>query len=203
MPTYGTATAVKEILRADTGSTFNADQETRITGLLATASQYIEAQTGAAFGVSASETVVIETSGGDGSALFLPKGIRSVTSITENPDWSGSAWTGGTALAASDYRVAGKAQQQAFFRMITRVNGAWSGLYVIVGVWEDQYPTVPSDITNTANTVAAELFKKQQASPAGQIGPDGSVIPIRDVFRQTEIAAVIARYRVGPVIGAA
>ena len=202
MPTYGTANAVKAVLRADTSSTFNADQDTRITALLALASAYIEEQTGAQFGVSSSETIVVEPDGRDGPVLFLPKGIRSVTSITENPDWSGSAWTGGTALTTSDYRVSGKATGQNFFRTITHTDGVWSGLYVIVGVWEDQYPTVPDDITWVANTVVVELFKKQQASPAGQIGPDGSVIPLRDVFKQTEIAAVISKYRVGPVMRA-
>lgn len=201
MPTYGSANAVKAVLRADVSSTFNADQESRITTLLALASQYVESQTGAQFGVSSSETLVIETGLDSGDVLYLPKGIRSVTSITENPTWSGS-WSGGSAITSATYRLSGKATGQTFYRTITRTDGGWGGLYVIVGVWEDQYPTVPDDVTWAVNTVVVELFKKQQASPAGQIGPDGSVIPLRDVFQQTEISSVIDRYRVVSVLGA-
>jgi hypothetical protein len=201
MPTYGSANAVKAVLRADVTSTFNADQDTRITALLALASNYIESQTGAQFGVSASETIVIDTDWENGETLFLPKGIRSVTSITENPSWAGS-WTGGTAVTSATYRLTGKASGQSFYRTITRTDGSWAGNYVIIGVWEDQYPTVPDDVTWAVNTVVVELFKKQQASPAGQIGPDGSIIPLRDVFQQTEIRTVVDRYRVGSLMGA-
>lgn len=200
MPTYGSANAVKAILRADVSSTFNADQDTRITALLSLASAHIEQQTGAQFGVSSSETIVVESSYDD-EMLFLPKGIRSITTITENPTWNGS-WSGGNAIASSTYRLTGKAQSQPFYRTLTKVDGAWSGQYVIAGIWEDQYPSVPDDVTWAVNTIVVELFKKQMASPAGQIGPDGSIIPLRDVFQQTEIKNIISKYRVGSIVGA-
>lgn len=201
MPTYGSANAVKAVLRADVTSTFNADQDTRITALLSLASAYIEQQTGAQFGVSNSETIVIDIPYDNGNVLFLPKGIRNITTLTEDPTWSGS-WTGGTAIASSSYRFTGKFANQNAFRNLTRADGVWGGTYVIVGVWEDQYPSIPDDVTWAVNTVVVELFKKQMASPAGQIGPDGSIIPLRDVFQQTEIKAIIAKYRVGNIIGA-
>lgn len=202
MPTYGSANAVKAVLRADTSSTFNADQETRITALLSLASAYIENATGCQFGVSTPETIVIETGLDDGVTLWLPKGIRTLTSITEEPTWNGTTFTGGTAIGTSSYRLSDKASGQAFYRTITRTDGIWSGLYVIVGVWEDQYPTVPDDITWVVNNIVIELFKKQQASPAGNVGPDGSVIPLRDVTKQTEVQSVVHKYLVQRVIGA-
>lgn len=202
MPTYGSAAAVKTVLRADTSSTFNADQEARITALLSLASAYVEEQTGAQFGVSTAETIAVDSSLDDGEMLWLPKGIRSVSSIIESPTWNGTTWTGGTTIATSSYRLTSKVDSQSIYRTITRTDGSWSGLCVITGVWEDQYPTVPDDITWVVNNVVVELFKKQQASPAGQVGPDGSVIPLRNVFAQTEVQAVIYKYLVQRVIGA-
>lgn len=201
---YGTAARVKDLL-GNEGEDFTADQESRIGQLLEVMSRVIEERTGAIFGDATAETVE-ETADG-GSILYLSKGLRSVTSIVENPTtWSGTAWNGGTTLTTADYRLSGKLNKRATdgafatcYRTIERINGGWSGRYVITGVWEDRFATVPVDIDYLASYLAAEVFKKQKASPAGFVGPDNAVVPVRNTLNEPEVKAILNRWSVGPV----
>ena len=203
MPDYGSATAVKQMLGPD-ATVYSADDDARIAALLKMASRTVEQETGAVFGDGA--TAVREVWGEGGETLALPVGIRSVTSIVEGPTtWTGSAWTGGSALATADWRfgrgvvrqVSGSASTTAY-RTLLRVGGAWSGLYVVTGLWGDRLATVPDAITYAVNVMAKEQFKREMASPAGEIGPDGSVLPLRDWLREPAVRSAVAAWRVGP-----
>lgn len=203
MANYGSAASVKELLGPD-GGTWTAEQNNRITALLSLVSREIEHDTGAVFGSSASETREVRGQGDE--TLFLDKGIRSVTSIVENPTtWTGSAWTGGTTLAATAWRFGPRSvrnldsagTQATCYRSLLRVDGSWGGLYVVTGVWEDRVSAVPDEITSIANHVTALLFKTQIASPSASIGPDGSVVPIRNAFREPEVRRALDTWRVG------
>ena len=46
--------------------------------------------------------------------------------------------------------------------------------------------------------MAKEQFKREMASPAGEIGPDGSVLPLRDWLREPAVRSAVAAWRVGP-----
>jgi hypothetical protein len=81
--------------------------------------------------------------------------------------------------------------------------GWWPTVVVIVGTWADTDAdaTVPDDITYAANYLISERFKLEQASPAGQIGPDGSVIPVRNSLKDPLVSATMDYWRVQtPVI---
>lgn len=203
---YGSIPAVQDLLSSDgTTEAWSESQQSRMLALLETIGGLIEEATGCRFGSETPETIEVNGQGDD--TLFLDKGIRSVSSIVENPTtWTGSAWTGGTAFATTDYRLSGKEVQRidgdtdsTVYHKLLRVDGVWSGLYVITGVWEDRVANVPDDIHYLANYVAAEVFKVQKASPAGFVGPDGAVVPVRDVFRSSEFRRIIDRWAVGRV----
>jgi hypothetical protein len=193
---YGSVDAIKGLLRADVGSAFNADQEARIVALRKWASAYIEQETGRVFGVAAaSETVAVETPGNDW-LLLLPKAARTVTAVTLSPEWTGSGWTNGTPLAADEWRFA-MVQRTGEALALRRVHGwHWPSLVVVTGTWEDADAdlAVPDEIVYVANFLAAERFKLEQASPAGQIGPDGSVLPVRNVLKDPLVTAALARW---------
>lgn len=202
---YGSAARVKDLL-SNAGEDFTADQEARIAQLLEVVSRVIEEKTGAIFGDATAETVEEVAEGG--RVLYLSKGLRSVTSVVENPTtWSGTAWSGGTTLAATDYRLSGRHSKRSSdatvttcYRTIERIGGAWSGRYIITGVWEDRLATVPDDVDYLASYLAAEIFKKQKASPAGFVGPDNAVVPVRNTLNEPEVKAILDRWRVGPVM---
>lgn len=195
MALYGSSAGVKDLLNPSGNDEFSNGEESRIATLLETVSGLIESRTGAVFGAETPETVAVEGEGGN--RLFLPKGIRSLTSIVEGPDWSSGAWVNGVALTTSAYRLESQVANGAY-RTLVRMDGAWSGQYVITGVWEDRVADVPEDIHYLANYLTSEIYKKQQASPAGFVGPDGAAVPVRNTFNEPEVRAIIDRYRVGP-----
>lgn len=205
MANLGSLAGVQNLLASGGQETWTAAANARITELLAMTSRLIEEETGCLFNDSAPET--IEVNGQGDGVLFLDKGLRSVTSIVENPaTWNGTAWTGGTTLATTDYRLSGKIVRQlsessasTVYRHLLRVTGWWSGLYVITGVWEDRVPDIPDWINYIANYTAAEVYKKQKASPAGFLGPDNAVVPIRNTLNEPEITRGLAAWRVGPL----
>ena len=197
MPTYGSAADVKELLRTNTGATFSADEAARIDDLLPVVSLAIEQITGATFNSGAVTATARDQEGDGTSRLYLDMGLRSGTTITEDVTWDAGAWTNGTALTSSQYRLTGQRANGAY-RILERMDGSWNGPIVITGVWEDTYTSVPADITYIANFVTAELFKAQQASPHGLLGPEGAMVPIRNALAAPEVKLKLDYYRVGP-----
>lgn len=197
MAVYGSLAAVKKLVQATEGDEFGTDQEARMTELLPVVSVLIESETGAVFADDPTATTRVIEDVPVGRTLYLPVGLYSVTSIQANPvSWDGTVWTGGTLLAADDYRLAGQ-NRDGVYRTILGVNASWGGRYVITGIWENQVDGVPPEITYVANYAASEIFKKQNASPAGFAGPDGSVVLFRDVFKETEVRRILDMHRVG------
>jgi hypothetical protein len=200
MPLYGSPDAVKAILQATEGDVWSATVDARIAELQTLASAIIEERTGAVFlaapATPTPETVYVETDT-PSAKLYLPKGVAVLTTLVANASWDGAAWSGGTIIPNADYRLAGF-DRSGVYRTVLGVTGLWDGGYALTGTWEDQVVGVPDDITAIANLVIAELFKKEKASPAGFLGPDGAAVPIRDVFKQTEVKLVIDAHRVGP-----
>lgn len=197
MPLYGSTAGIKALLETE-ASEWPESQEARLLDFQKVVSILIEQETGATFGGDDGDiTLAVEQYGGH--LLFLPKGLRTLTSITAQPEWGLSGWTGGEVLDADTYRLP-LASSNGLVRAIRRVGGVWGtnwyGTYLVTGRWEDQADTVPDDIHYLANYVSAEIFKKQQASPAGFVGPDGAVVPIRNVFKEPEVQKILDRHRV-------
>lgn len=196
MAQYGSTAGIKTLLE-NQASDWPESQESRLLQLLNVVSILIEQETGATFGGAQDATVEVTQYGGH--LLFLPKGLRSVTSITADPEWIDGAWSGGTVLETGEYRLP-MLSANGLVRAIQRVGGlfgsGWYGTYLVAGRWEDQADTVPDDIHYLANYISSEIFKKQQASPAGFTGPDGSTVPIRNVFKEPEVQKILDRHRV-------
>ena len=201
MPGLGSTDGVKILLQATEGDSWPPDATARMEVARRLASSAIEEMTGATFHLDPDDveptTKVIEGVPA-GRTLYLPVGVYSVTGIVANPlIWDGSAWSNGMALAPSQYRLAGLGRS-GVYRTILGVDHAFGGRYVVTGVWEDQVAGIPEDLHDLANYVAAELWKKQKASPAGFTGPDGATVPIRDVFQEPDVKTIIEKHRVGP-----
>lgn len=206
MALYGSVDGIKRLLRSVDGSVFGADAEARIAILRSVASSWLEHEIGRTFGAGGggSQTLTVSTNpdaAGLYTLLLLPKGARSITQVVERPTWNGSAWTGGLALAGNVWRL-DLIQQTGEALALRRIDGiGWYGTYRVAGTWEDAGAsvdgsgTVPAEIDYAANYVAAELFKKEQASPAGQIGPDGAILPLRDVLQDPLVQAIVTKWK--------
>lgn len=194
---YGSVRGVKDLLGAS-NHTLPVEQTSRVVTALSAVSLLIEHRTGCVFGDSTPETRLEED--GNGTLLYLGRGIRTISSIVEGPAWSGSAWQGGVALAPAQYRPTSRTVTTGVYRTITRMDGAWSGSYAITGVWEDRVPDVPDDVAYFANYLTAELWKRQMMSPAASFGPDGATLPLRDVLREPEVKLFFDKWSIGPQV---
>lgn len=214
MPTYGSTAAVQQLLRANVTSTFNQDALDRIDALLATVSALIEQLTGRQFGTGAtSETVVIAGSHwfpfpswraagrlgtGLSDLLVLPKGVRTIASVTVGGVWDGSAYTDGTALTVDQYQPVYQTRTGEYLALRLVDGSSWGRPVAIAGTWEDTDAdnAVPSEITYLANFLAAERFKVEMSSAAGQFGPDGAQLPIRNVLKDPLVTAIVDKWRI-------
>ena len=200
MALYGSTQAIKNLLNATDADSWDDGKIARMVALQQAVSRIVEMQTGAVFYGDPTDITpeqrVIEAAP-VGTVLFLPWGLRSASAILEGPTWDGAAWTAGTSLTTSQYRLSGRTPS-GIYRTIAGVSRSWGGDYAITGIWEDQVPGVPEEIDYVVNFVAAEAFKEEQASPAGFVGPDGAVVPIRNALANPKVRAILDHYRIGP-----
>lgn len=198
MATIGSADGVKKLLRATPTSTFDADKEARITELLGFVTRYIERQTGRVWGEGADPAPASRyvRSYGSIDTLYLPIGVKDVTAVTYEPTWDGDLWTGGAALETTDFELAPYGATYA--TTLRRISWPYTfdGAYLITGTWADATTEIPDDITYVGNYLAAQLFKKQDASPAGFLGPDNAVMPIRQFLEEKEVVETLRAYAV-------
>lgn len=191
---YGSIDAVRELLQATENDAWDVAATNRATTLLTVVSDRIEFETGKRFGVN---PLTVQSFAVDAFTpnrlLFLPLGLRSLTSITQGAAWGGATWAGGTLLATTEYRLTGLPVSGAY-QTVLNISGLWSGQYLVSGTWENEEVDVPAGIDYLANYITAEIWKKQSASPAGFQGPDGATVPIRNVFAEQEVKDILSDY---------
>lgn len=201
MPLYGSVDGAKALLRSTTTAQFNADHDARLAALRPAVSAWIEEQTGRTFGSGPVSTTQIATGTGR-DLLLLADGVKSVTSVVAGPEWTGSAWSGGEIVPSDQYRPVLKNRQNLYAALLAVDGGVWHGEFAVTGVYAGSPDAagVPDDITYIANYLIAERFKIEQASANGAIGPDGTVVPIRNVLADPLVKDTIAKYAVRQVI---
>ncbi len=192
---YGDVAAIKQML-VKSGTTWDAADDARLNRLNDAVSLLLEDKIGRAFGTGPKlETVIVEAPGVS-DILVLPKPIRSVSAITIAPTWSGTAFTGGEVVLTTAYRLR-YVDVDGLAWAVQALNGTyWSGPVLVTGYWADSDDDflVPADIQYAANYLVAELFKAENAGPAGFSGPDGNVVPVRNPWKAEMVKAVIAKY---------
>jgi hypothetical protein len=198
MAIYGDLEQVKAMLRPTDTAAFSSDALARLSLLQSAVSSQIEDRTGCVFGgTSAPITRTIDGASADWTdVLLLPTPIRSVSGIAIVGDAP-------EAVSAADY-VLWNVDRQGNAHAIRRIqNGAWplaNGVdrIEVTGVWSNTEVggDVPDDVTYVANYLIAEIFKSEQASPAGFTGPDGATVPIRNPWKTELVAGVIRKYGV-------
>lgn len=203
MTLYGDTTQVKKMLRPVETSTFGTDADSRLTELQEVVSLLIEEKTGRVFGGTATATArtIDGPPAGRGVVLALPCPVRSVTSVAIVGAISETLTAYDTGTGDGDYLLWNPGRQ-GDYHALRRVNGgqwpAGDGLtrITITAVWSDTASggSVPDDITYMANYIISELFKAEQASPAGFTGPDGATVPIRNPWNQDLVKTTIRKY---------
>ncbi len=131
--------------------------------------------------------------------IILETPIRSVTSITVDGTWNGTAWTGGTVLAADDYLLTNEVDS-LFYGIDLGVYG-WSSRIRVSGVWGDQSILgIPDDVREALTFITVDEWRTRNASPAGEIGPDGLMVRARNPRRFELVTQAIERHHVARVL---
>lgn len=201
MSVYGDDDIIIQMLGpAEPSDGLSADLEDRVSAMNAVVSGLIDEATGREWivGAPAPATRTIYPHGGSSSVLVLPVPAVSISAITVGQqDWAG-VLSGGVALDTTYWSVALRNRAGEITALRSNAGADWLGYRVvtITGVWADQIQSVPDDIIWVANFVTAERIKQEQASPAGFVGPDGTVAPIRDPWADPQVKAILRRHRV-------
>jgi hypothetical protein len=200
MAAYGDDTTILQMLGPGDESTgFSDALQERISSMNEVVSALVEEKTGRAWisTAPASATRVVYPSSGTSSFMVLRTPAVSISAITVNQDDDDGVISGGSALTAGAWAVASKNQRGEITAIRTNNGGVWIDYQVvsITGIWADEIQTVPADVEWLVNYVTAERIKQEQASPAGFLGPDGTVTPIRDPWNDPQVKDIIRRHR--------
>lgn len=130
--------------------------------------------------------------------LVLPDGgLMSLTSVTVGPSWTGSAWSGGTVLGATDVAPVQRTVDGAYLALRRAAGWPRTGGPVLVrGVWADGTGSVPADVVEALTFVVAEEYRQERASPEAMLGPDGLQVSTRNPWAYERVRTVVDRYRV-------
>lgn len=197
MALYGSV-AQARAMRSAPGSPPYADPDldARLERIRAAVSAWIEAKAGRVFGGDADDPRPrIVMAPGSSPVLLLPEPARSVSGVVAVRSWDGLAWGGDAYLGHrwSPVWVSGGGLIPA----LTTLDGSWwYGPYLVTAAWEGDGSggAVPPEIEYVATRLIAEVWKHEDASPQGQVGPQGQVIPIRDPFKDRLALDLIAKH---------
>jgi hypothetical protein len=203
MTEYGDLDHVRKMLRPTATDDLGADDEARLTKIQAAISAMLEYELGRSFGVPAEDTTVTAWAG-PGDVLLLPRPARAITTVTVGGTVAGGTVTGGTAFADDYWAHHFVDPETGFISGLRLLSGASWGDYwyttpvVIEGDFSDSDDdtTIPADLQYAVSWIIAERFKQESASPAGFIGPDGSIAPFRKLFDDEFVKPTLDRYRV-------
>lgn len=210
MALYGSNAQTQKMIRGTPEIQLGTDFDSRFQGIQAAVSRIIERKTGRAFGGGAALPESRLIYAGPYTSLLLEVPARTITSIQRYGQWTGTAYTGGITLAGIDWIPDPVDVDGLILGARLAYGGAWgisdnygrpaTPIY-ITGTWSDQpaEAEAPADITYVANYVIAEIFKAEQASPAGFVGPDGTVTPIRNPWRNETVNQILDSYAVQKV----
>lgn len=194
---YGDTEHIRQLLNLDDEPSASTAQ--RIDALNVAVSLVAEAELGRTFGETATDqTVLFWATNSD--VLVLPRPIRTITSVTVGGTVAGSTMTGGTPYSTALWTPSIVDADGQIYALRLLSGGWWgAGMPVqIVGQWAavDADAEPPKDFVYAIDTLVAEHFKIEQASPAGFTGPDGSTVPIRNPWKSELWLKVKEKYSI-------
>lgn len=200
MPGYADLDAVRTILQLEEAFQPEAsDADSRLAALNESLSIAFDTKVGRTWaGTGAATTREVWPANRPGPVLALPgPGITSLAWVKVDPDWTGSAWTGGTLIAADEVVPVNKTIDGRYLGLRRAYGWRWTGVALVNGVWADSAgATPPADVVEALTFIVAEEYKAERASPEAMIGPDGLQVSTRNPWRFERVQAAIERYRV-------
>jgi hypothetical protein len=210
MVDYGDPALVKKMIRATEAHEPGTDVNDRIAILNAAISRLFEDACEREWGVVVADTTEVAWVG-PRDTIILSRPARTITSVRHGGVMSGTTMTGGTVTLAADLYYPITDRNGLIYAITLKSGGLWErdgsasgGAYndlypvVITGdfVTSDNDTTVPDDIKYAVSYAIAERLKVEKASSGvGGIGPDGTTVPLNDVFQDAIVKRTINKYK--------
>ena len=204
MTAYGDDNTVATMLEPSTNSGFSEVLTTRIAAMREVVSRLIDEETGRSWGTAGtSETRVIRSNGAVyGELLILPAPARSISAITVNVTDEAGVISGGTVLESSQWTTGLTDANGNITAIQVGWFGNWSypfgypGTTTVTGIWADTGADtdIPAEINWACNYITAKSIAEEQASPAGFVGSDGAVVPIRNPWSDPKVKKILRKY---------
>jgi hypothetical protein len=203
MALLGDIEAVKSMLRPTDSAEFSTDADARLALLQSAVTLLFDQKIGRSFGGTATPTARTFDAGLDCSdpTLFLPEPARSISAVAivgTNPQTL-TLYDPTTKLG--DYLPWHVTREGDILAIRIVQNAYWPARtgydrITVTAVWSDtdNGGGIPDDLNYAANYVISEVFKAEQASPAGFTGPDGATVPVRDPWKNPMVVGTIAKY---------
>lgn len=123
-------------------------------------------------------------------------GITSLTSVTAGALWDGTEYVGGDVAPASYVAPIWPDPIGVYLGLALswQWGWAWTSPLLVTGTWADVPVTVPDDVVDAVTFLVVEEWKAEHASPTGQSGPDGQVVPTRNPWKFERVRSAIDRY---------
>ena len=193
---YADRASVLTALKLDEGNASHTAAIARVEQLENGIAATIDSKTGRTFGTAPVADERTVTGAGRSSRLILQSGVTSVTAVEEFGTWDGVDWANPTVLTSDEYALA-LVQPDGLAWALDRVDGTAWGLTRVTALWGDQgAETVPVDIQQAANFLTVDEYRMRTSSPAGEIGPEGLVVPVRNPWNYTMVKAAIEAHTV-------
>lgn len=180
---------VLDQLHLDPENPEDAGKVERVRRLELGVTDAIDSKLGRSFAQPVEETRTVRAPGVS-DLLVLPVAVRSVSDV----------WIGSALLGADEYVLAFHSDEGYLALRLTAYAAYWYGDVAITGVWADAAidGDVPDDIREAATFITVDEYRTRNASPAGEIGPDGLIVQVRNPWRYELVKTAIARHALRP-----
>ena len=208
MTAYGDDNTVATMLEPSTNSGFSEVLTTRIAAMREVVSRLIDEETGRSWGTAGtSETRTLRWTYTGGGLILLSVPARTVTAITVNTTDQAGVVSGGTVLPSTHWTI-GLTDAEGNITALRIGTGSWYsgwwytpawpsyGTITVTGIWADTGvdTDIPAEINWACNYITAKSIAEEQASPAGFVGSDGAVVPIRNPWSDPKVKKILRKY---------
>lgn len=204
MAILGDLDHVRQMLRASEGVDLGPDADDRLERLQRVITTMIEQRTGRSFGATAEDTTHTVWAA-DSGVLLLPRPARTITSVTTGTRYDGSAYTGGVVLDTDWYEPWIVDDDGLIWALRLLGGGYWGGTdwanrpvvpVIVEGDFSDSDDDalIPDDIQYVADVLISRTYQRENASPNGVVGFDGSISMPNDPWKDPIVATTLTRY---------
>lgn len=137
----------------------------------------------------------------DGDRPYVtPWGMKNVTAVNVDGTWDGTIWDDQTTLAVENWRLRFR-DKDGWYHGINLPTVGYNSVRV-TAEWENQSSsaTVPPEIVSAASMVTADEWRILHMSPAGEIGPVGLSVYLRNAWEYDMVKTAIRKNRFRQVI---